>query len=74
MQYILKYSEVVEHINKSLETKPQAFISGEVFRKYEAKIIAEDLNLHCIHNKVLQRYYFRKESYKRLSKNETFIH
>ncbi len=74
MQYILKYSEVVEHINKTLKTKPQSFVSGDVFRKYEAEIIAKDLDLSCIFNAVLQRFYFRKERYKKLKAHETFIH
>jgi len=74
MQYILNYSEAVENINKILETKPQAFISGDVFRKYEAEIIAKDLDLSCIYNKVLERFYFRKERYKILNAHETFIY
>jgi len=73
MQYILKYSEVVEHINKSLETKPQAFMDFQLSPN-EARIIARDLELSCISNAVLKRFYFRKERYKKLKAHETFIH
>ena len=74
MQYVPMYSKTVININKTLETKLQAFVEATKLTKYVAIIIAKDLNLSCIYNKVLCRYYFRKDKYRRLTANETFIH
>jgi len=74
MKYVPMYSKIVTDIEKLLETKPQVFIEDTKLTKYAAKIIAQDLNLSCIRNTVLKRYYFRKASYKKLTINETFIH
>jgi len=73
MQYIPMYSKIVRDIEKLLKIKPQVFIEDTKLTNAGAWIIAVDLNLYCIHNEILQRFYFRKERYKQLKAHETFI-
>ena len=74
MQYIHNYNQTIRVIKIDLVTKSQAFIEDNKMTDSEATIVAQDLNLSCIHNTVLERYYFRKTPYLRLTINETFIY
>lgn len=74
MQYIKNYVRLISFIKETLEVKRQAYVLKDRLTDEQAAIVAQDLNLSCLYNKTLQRYYFRKMQYNQMQANETLIH
>ena len=74
MQYVKNYVSLIGNIKDILQVRRQATVEKSKLTIEQAATVAQDLHLHCIYNRVLKLYYFRKNRYSKLTANETFIH